>query len=279
MNVLSLFDGISCGQIALERANIPFQKYYASEIDCHAIRVTQANYPKTIQLGAVQHIKCEQLSVDLLFGGSPCQGFSYAGKQLNFDDPRSKLFFEYVRVLKEVQPKYFLLENVKMQQKFQDVISDNLGVAPIEINSNLVSAQNRVRLYWTNIPNVGQPLDKGVVLQDILDLTLPFDQPPFFDNYRSGNPLYFINEKHPCLRAIAGSRTRGIGICDKNDNWRKLTPNECEALQTVPKNYTLPVIHGRVRSNAQRYKLLGNGWTIDVIVHILKHIKETKWKN
>ena len=147
MNVLSLFDGVSCGQIALERAGIKVDNYYASEIDKHAITVTQNNYPNTIQLGDVQKWhEWELPKIDLLIGGSPCQGFSFAGKQLNFNDPRSKLFFEFVDVLKYYKPKYFLFENVKMKQEYQDVITEHLGVEPIEINSSLVSAQNRIRL-------------------------------------------------------------------------------------------------------------------------------------
>ena len=141
MKVLSLFDGISCGQVALERAGIKVDNYFASEIDKYAIKVTQKNYPNTIQLGDVCNIKGNELpKIDLLIGGSPCQGFSFAGKQLNFNDPRSELFFEFVRILKEVKPKYFLLENVKMKKEYQNVISKHLGVEPIEINSALVSA-------------------------------------------------------------------------------------------------------------------------------------------
>lgn len=181
MNVLSLFDGISCGRVALERAGIKVNKYYASEIDKYAIQIAQKNYPDTIQLGDVCDINNNGFiyskngnkkicydDIDLLIGGSPCQGFSFAGKQLNFSDPRSALFFEFVRLLKELKPKYFLLENVRMKQEFQDIISEHLGVKPIAINSNLVSAQNRYRLYWTNIPNVTQPEDKGIMLKDIV---------------------------------------------------------------------------------------------------------------
>ena len=157
MNVLSLFDGMSCGQIALNKADINIDNYYASEIDEYAIKVTQKNYPNTIQLGSVVDVKGTDLpKIDLLIGGSPCQGFSFAGKQLNFEDERSKLFFEYVRILKETKPKYFLLENVRMKKEYQDVISSALGVEPILINSNLVSAQERKRLYWTNISNITQ---------------------------------------------------------------------------------------------------------------------------
>lgn len=170
MKVLSLFDGISCGRLALARAGIPVEKYYASEIDKYAIQIAQKNYPDTIQIGDCTQVDFAKFrgEIDLVIGGSPCQGFSFAGKQLNFNDHRSKLFFEFVRAIREIQPKYFLLENVKMKQEFQDVISEHLGVQPIEINSALVSAQNRKRLYWTNIPNVGQPADKGILLKDIV---------------------------------------------------------------------------------------------------------------
>ena len=140
MNILSLFDGMSCGQIAINRVGIKYDNYFASEIDENAIQVTMDNYPNTKQLGDVTKIKSSDLpQIDLLIGGSPCQGFSFAGKQLNFDDPRSKLFFEFVRLKNECNPKYFLLENVKMRKDFQDIISKYLGVEPIEINSSTVS--------------------------------------------------------------------------------------------------------------------------------------------
>lgn len=170
INVLSLFDGISCGQIALERAGIKVENYFASEIDLSSIKVTQSNYPNTKQIGDVLNVASSSLpKIDLLIGGSPCQGFSFAGKQLNFDDPRSKLFFEFVRLKNECNPTYFLLENVKMKKEYQDVISSYLGVEPIMINSSLVSAQNRERYYWTNIPVSGLPDDKGLLLKDITE--------------------------------------------------------------------------------------------------------------
>ena len=148
INVLSLFDGMSCGQIALDKLGIKIKNYFASEIDKYAIKVTQSNYPNTIQLGDIKKIKGNDLpKIDLLIGGSPCQGFSFAGKGLNFNDSRSNLFFEFVRLLKECKPKYFLLENVKMKKEYQLIISKYLGVKPIEINSSLLSAQNRKRLY------------------------------------------------------------------------------------------------------------------------------------
>jgi len=168
INVLSLFDGMSCGRIALERAGIKVNNYFASEIDKHAIKVTQSNYPNTKQIGDVTKVKGVYLpKIDLLIGGSPCQGFSFAGKQLNFDDSRSKLFFEFVRLLEETNPKYFLLENVLMKKEYEQIITDHLGVEPIFINSALVSAQNRKRLYWTNIPNVNEPIDKGITWGDV----------------------------------------------------------------------------------------------------------------
>ena len=172
MNVLSLFDGMSCGQIALNKLGIKYDKYFACEIDKYAMQVTQHNFPDTIQLGDVQFVTKETFGthkIDLVIGGSPCQGFSFAGKMLNFDDPRSRLFFEYVRLVKDLKPKYFLLENVKMKKEYQNVITQYMGVEPIEINSALVSAQNRRRLYWTNIPNIEHPEDKGIVLKDIIE--------------------------------------------------------------------------------------------------------------
>jgi DNA (cytosine-5)-methyltransferase 3A len=397
MNVLSLFDGMSCGRIALERAGIPVTNYYASEIDKYAIQVAKKNYPDTHHIGDVTQVSADDLpEIDLLMGGSPCQGFSFAGKQLNFDDPRSALFFEFVRLLNETKPKYFLLENVRMKKEYQDVISEQLGVQPVKINSSLVSAQNRVRLYWTNIPNITQPEDKGIVLKHILETdyigddvkdtarnrrncrqddqkaftctatmykgagangmtlvknsdrciqdgwTVDRDKSHCLDaNYIKGGNLKSYFEKHrrqlvfsndglchigdadlkgndsikriyhpagksPTLTTMQGGHREPKIICGafrgryepdgttkqrlelrpdyktntltrvQKDNvavdidklkWRKLTPLECERLQTVPDNYTDGV------SNTQRYKMLGNGWTVDVIAHIFKGIK------
>ena len=185
LRVLSLFDGMSCGQLALQRLGIEVSTYYASEIDKYAIEVCQANFPETIQVGDVCNLKTEDFQdIDLILAGSPCQGFSFAGKQLAFADPRSALFFDFIRMLKGIKPKYFLLENVRMKQEFQDIITEQVSacypdfkggdlfgsqIKPILINSALVSAQNRQRLYWTNIPNIEQPEDKGIVLKDILE--------------------------------------------------------------------------------------------------------------
>lgn len=278
INVLSLFDGMSCGMITLERAGIKVNKYYASEICKYATKVSEYNYPNVVRLGDVTKVHYTNLGleidtsessmrvietdIDLLIGGSPCQGFSFAGKQLNFEDPRSKLFFEFVRLKNECNPKYFFLENVVMKKEYQDIISEHLGVQPIKINSSLVSAQNRKRLYWTNIPNIEQPIDKGILLQDILELE-------GVGVIKNLGKLSERNEKSMCLDASYykgadnhGQRTQIL----YDDMYRKLTPVECERLQTVPDNYTSCV------SNSQRYKMLGNRWTIDVIAHFFKNI-------
>ena len=258
IRVCSLFDGMSCAQLALQKAGIPITRYYASEVDKYAIKVTQANFPETVQLGDIRQVTADQVGdIDLLVGGSPCQGFSFAGKQLNFNDPRSKLFFEYVRLLKELKPKYFLLENVRMAQQSQDVISEQLGVEPIAINSNLVSAQNRYRLYWTNIPFT-IPEDKGIVLTDIIeDGMVDRDKSHCIDaNYFKGGNLKSYFEKH--RRQLVFNKA----------SYRKLTPVECERLQTVPDNYTNHV------SDTQRYKMLGNGMTVDIISSILGGISQ-----
>jgi len=382
MNVLSLFDGMSCGQIALNKAGIKYPNYFACEIDKYAIQVAQENFPDTVQLGDVTKVWTSKSwsqgkeygvlvapcrghhKIDLLMGGSPCQGFSFAGKQLNFDDPRSKLFFEFVRLKDSLQPKYFLLENVKMKKESQDIITEYLGVEPIEINSSLFSAQSRRRLYWTNIPFDKQIQDKGIVLKDILE-DLPFSEIPNYLNnkwcgrrrgdmvksitddkahcltasmwkgqiptfvkkpiqvgeatnikgFDSIKRVYSPNGKSPTLTTMQGGHrepkvaigrvinrrldehgvrkdsqkelpfTPQIEISDtdksnclttvQKDNvvvqdelYRKLTPLECERLQTVPDNYTNHV------SKTQRYKMLGNGWTVDVVSHIFGGINE-----
>ena len=295
MNVLSLFDGMSCGQIALDRLGIPVDQYFAAEIDPAAITVAKANYPNTRHLGDVRKVDADLLpKIDLLIGGSPCQGFSFAGKQLNFEDPRSQLFFEYVRLLRELKPRYFLLENVKMSKESERVISGLLGVEPIEINSNLVSAQNRRRLYWTNIPVNGLPADRGIKLADILEhghvdrekahcidanyfkggnpksyfgknrRQLVFEKPLIMQVARGKNAggLKAHNGKVPTLSANAWQHNNHLTF-DEGNTYRKLTPLECERLQTVPEGYTAHV------SNTQRYRMLGNGWTVDVVAHIL----------
>jgi DNA-cytosine methyltransferase len=326
MNVLSLFDGMSCGQIALNRAGIKYDNYFASEIDKPAIKVTMANYPNTIQLGSVTEVKAENLpKIDLLIGGSPCQGFSFAGKQLNFDDPRSSLFFEYVRLLRECNPKYFLLENVKMKKEYEDIISEHLGTEPIHINSEVFSAQDRKRSYWTNIIFSALPIENKSTVEDILESEVnirycidPKRSVVILDNEvkkrkigyigsdSQGNRIYSIHGKSICLCGEAGGLGAKTGLyalpcltqdridkrqdgrrfkpphskfytltaMDKhgvltNNFIRKLTPLECERLQTVPENYT------GIASDNQRYRMLGNGWTVDVIAHILRGIKES----
>jgi site-specific DNA-cytosine methylase len=276
MNVLSLFDGMSCGQIALNRLGIKYDKYFASEIDEYAIKVTQHNYPETIQIGDVLNVKGSDLpKIDLIFGGSPCQGFSFAGKRLNFDDPRSKLFFEFVRLRDELKPKYFLLENVKMKKEHEDVITEHMGVEPIRINSKLVSAQSRERLYWTNIPNIEQPEDKGVLVKDILDYTIQHKiLPPktiqtqifYAKNYKATGKAPTLTRElaHGWGKNITPKCYIEIKAITGED--RLFTPLECERLQTVPDNYSSIV------SNTQRFNLLGNGWTVDVITHIFKNM-------
>ena len=399
MKVLSLFDGMSCGQIALDQLGIPVEKYYASEIDKYAIKVTQANYPNTIQVGDVCNLNAEDYKdVDLIQAGSPCQGFSFAGKQLAFDDPRSALFFEFIRLLKAIKPKYFLLENVRMKKEFLQVMSQQVsecypeipfGIEPIFINSSLLSAQSRQRYYWTNIPGIKQPVDRGIVLRDILEDNFDSerDKAHCIDaNYYKGASVEQYKKKHrrqlvnkpkqvgvavdinghdvlkrvyspegksPTVntcqggnrepKVVTGGAFRGraydedgkrkdkdgnsvakqtkqmlelrkdnksnaittvgkdsvvveklpdksqtiksqyykssranferqgtfhaTGVQQEDLTWRKLTPLECERLQTVPDNYTNHV------SNTRRYAMLGNGWTVEVIKHIYKNME------
>lgn len=280
-NVLSLFDGMSCGQIALNKLGIKYDNYYASEIDEPAISVTQHNYPNTIQMGSITELKSSQLpKIDLLFGGSPCQSFSNAGNGKGFDG-KSGLFYDFVRLLKECKPTYFLLENVKMKKEWQDIISEELGVQPIKINSNLVSAQNRERLYWTNIPVVGLPDDRHIYIEDILDTN--FDSKYWLKERNTEllskkvniegapdiccidvyNKKFKKDRKSPTLTLPHHNSLRLL----QNGKFRKLTPNECERLQTVPVDYTNTGI-----ADIHRYSMLGNGWTVDVIAFIFSFI-------
>lgn len=356
--VVSLFDGCAMAYEALLRAGFKIKAYYASEVDKPAMQIAMKNHPDIIQMGDVTKLEGWMFpeKVDLLIGGSPCQGFSFAGKQLNFDDPRSKLFFEYVRLLEELKPEYFVLENVNMQKQFRDVITEKLGVEPININSNLVSAQNRNRWYWTNIKGLVLPMDKNILLKDIVHehstvdrpkslcllagydgkftpkryfeksihqaifdeigkYIVPFDKTlkilenetqkgkiGFFKTDSQGNRIYSIHKKSVTICGEAGGRFAKTGgylsgcitpdRVEKRQNGqrfneghkfytltgqdqrgvlvegyiRKLTPVECERLQTLPDNYTEGV------SNTQRYKMLGNGFTVDVIAHVLSFI-------
>jgi len=304
INVLSLFDGISCGQIALERAGIKVDKYYASEIDKNAIKVTQHNWQDTIQLGDVTKVQGENLpKIDLLIAGSPCQGFSFAGKQLNFEDSRSKLFFEFVRLLEEKKPKYFLLENVRMKQEHQDIITSYLKVKPITINSSLLSAQSRNRFYWTNIPNIKQPEDQKITFKNVAEVishplsvlsdaevTCQLKQllltSKYKDNFlwkrdKNGRILVMRPDKLKIQRIgrIANFNTKTeIITCltqpfvNDGEKLRKITPLEAERLQTVPDNYTSCI------SDNKRYHALGNGWTVDVIAHIFSSLPQ-EFKN
>ena len=381
INVLSCFDGCSGGQLALQKAGIDVGTYYASEIDKYAMQVTQANFPNTIQVGDITKVSLHRFQnhIDLMMGGSPCQGFSFAGHQLNFDDPRSKLFFDFIRIRDELLPKYVLLENVRMAKESQDIISKYMGCEPTKINSADVSPQSRNRLYWfvtydwdlgKYVPmHIPQPSKKNVVIRDILE-DLPFGEiPNYLANSWGGVPrgdkvksiddakancltasmykgqiptfikkpnpsaskdglirvgtanlkghdsikrVYSADRKAPTLTTMQGGhrepkismgrvvnrrldengvrkdnqmdlpftpkvevREDDVSNClttVEKDNvvvnrdeylWRKLTPLECERLQTMPDNYTNHV------SKTQRYKMIGNGWTIDVIAHIL----------
>ena len=282
INVLSLFDGISCGHIALDKAGIPINKYYASEIDKYAIKVTNKNYPETINLGDVTTVNGELFTekIDLLIGGSPCQGFSQAGKMKNFDDPRSKLFWEYVRILQEIKPKYFLLENVVMKQEWQDIISEALGVKPIMIDSSLTSAATRKRLYWTNIPGVGQPEDLGITFGDIRERDVQEGSIYYTDKgldwirrheKRTGKTLRIIGDSDKMQMLEASmykkySSQRFFGIEDTH-GLRYITVTECERCMNVPDGYT------DCCSNTQRYKQLGNGWEVNTITHIFRILK------
>ena len=365
IKVVSLFDGYAGAYEALKKLGIKVKSYQASEIDKPAMLVAKRNHPDIEYLGDVRFVNAvldDLENIDLLIGGSPCQGFSFAGKQLNFEDPRSKLLFEFVRLRDEIQPKYFLLENVFMKQEYQDVISSYLGVKPIEINSNLLSAQNRRRLYWTNIPGIRVPKDKGVLLKDIVherdsievlknlgayreksdksncidanywkgvdnhaqrtqivewlnEYIVPFDKTlrildkeiergkvGYFNKDCQSRRVYYIHDKAVTLCGDAGGGAAKMGQylfgcitpdrVDKRQNGqrfndgqkfyaltaqdqhgiliegyiRKLTPIECERLQTLPDDYTGGV------SKTQRYKMLGNGFTVDAIAHILSYM-------
>lgn len=329
MITLSLFDGMSCGQMALRKLGIEPDLYMASEVDGNAMKVTQRNFPKTAQIGDVTKVDPKSIArPDLLVGGSPCQGFSFAGNQLNFQHPESKLFFEYARLLEALKPRLFLLENVVMKKEYEDVISGILGVKPLLINSNLMSAQNRKRLYWTNIEGVEQPEDKKIGWGQVREHGVK-DYKHYYthkamqwlanESIKKGRPLMIhkADEKMQMLEAnhhkkyssqrffavadhdegidtgkfpvyggenpesgpikielkdgrlVATKDGKEHGITRPGDlpdgrfGLRYVTPLECERLQTVPDGYSAAV------SDTQRYRMLGNGWTVDVISHIL----------
>jgi site-specific DNA-cytosine methylase len=296
MNVLSLFDGMSCARIALDRAGIKYENYFASEIDKYAVKVAMANYPSTIQLGDVTKWQDWNLpKISTLVAGFPCQAWSVAGKQKGLEDSRGALALVLLDIfnhLKSINPNiYFLFENVRMKKENLDFMDNLFGTKHIMINSALVSAQNRVRCYWTNIPNVTQPSDKGILLKDIIESgEVDRDKSYCIDaNYFKGGSLKNYIEKSrrqvvlnqgerrlqgfepmdSCVRIGEigkGGQGAKTGLYLTNNTVRKLTPLECEKLQTVPENFTNHV------SDTQRYKMLGNGFTVDVIAYILKQI-------
>ena len=306
INVLSLFDGISCGQLALQRANIEVGNYYAYEIEPNAISITQKNFPNTIQCGDVTTADFTQYNgkIDLLIGGSPCTHWSCAKnhtakvKKEKFINEGIgwELFKQYIRALHEVKPKYFLYENnYRISQNIIDNISLELGVEPILINSELVSAQNRKRLYWTNIPNITQPKDKGILIKDIIvhddSLIKHFDDRIRntliestnyikYDlsgkgHYSQQDRLYFLDGKAP---TIPKSRTETkFNVYLGDETYKKTCPIEVERLQTLPDNYTeYGIKDGQLIKipKTRRFEAIGNGWTVDVISHILSFMKK-----
>ena len=274
VNVLSLFDGMSCGQLALNKANIQYDNYFASEIKKHAIETTQHNFPNTIQLGDVHHIKASQLpNIDLLIGGSPCQNLTYLNSKgrAGLEGEKSKLFYEYVRILNETKPTFFLLENVgSMKINDRDIITKIMGVEPIKFNSSIVSAQKRNRLYWTNIPFAGLPPDKGIVLEDIVDRNAPREE-----NWSNKKQAFVLRKNETMYVNIDGDKAipvtaRGYSawntqfITNYDGMIRDLTLKEYKKLQTIPNWYHFPCIKSKATN------LIGDGWTIDVIAHFLK---------
>lgn len=275
-NVLSLFDGCSIGYEALKAEGIVFNKYFASEIDKNAIKVSKENFPEIIHLGDVKNIGVENVeNIDLLIGGSPCQGFSTIGKQLNFEDERSALFFEFIRLKKLLKPKWFLLENVPMKKEWAKLISDFIEVDFVEINSKIVSAQSRRRLYWTNIP-IQQIKEKNVFLDDIIDSDLIIDAPKnFAKRVPLGSPKYIdpYNQKAITGRKSTTLRTNinngNMWVRMNNGEYRNLTLNECRKLQTTEIDFSCV-------SEQQAKKMLGNGWTTEIIQNIFKGLKNGK---
>lgn len=318
MNVLSLFDGMSCGKIALDNLGIKYDNYFASEIDKHAIQVSKNNHNNVIHIGDVTKLVTRngklvvndvEYTINVILAGSPCTGFSVAGKQLNFNDPQSKLFFEFVKLKNELNPKYWLLENVRMKKQYSTAISELLEVPYVSINSALVSAQNRIRLYWANF-EITQPEDKGIMLKDILES--PLGVPLNYSSSGRGNKKVEARVtdavKAACLTATGYSNRSSTNVVQINPDksaggkqphmqdrvdsvlgksccltaafanrckvgvdmvsYRDLTILEQERLQTLPERYTQGV------SERQRSKMIGNGWTIKVIEHILRPLKE-----
>ena len=302
MNVLSLFDGMSCGQIALNRAGIKYDNYFASEIDKNAIKVTKTNYPNTIHIGDVTKVSykdgiletetgCYKVGIDLVIGGSPCQSFSIASTNGKKDykppglEGKSRLFYEYLRILKEVEDcnseVKWLLENVKMSENSKLQLDTYLGVCGVYINSNLVSFQNRSRYYWSNIP-FSVPSDKGIDFQNHKeegDLSMyklnptPSRIKMWSNGVGRNNSAGCANVTHArkiyCL-TTKQDRAPNSGLVEYEDFCRYLTRQELEQAQTVPIGYTDCLSYGQMQS------VLGNGWTVDVIAHIFKGLKEIK---
>lgn len=293
MKVLSLFDGIATGRLALERAGIPVDVYYASEIDNYAIQIATKNYPDIIELGDITKINFTDekfKDIDIIIGGSPCQDLSNykydRGEVTGLNGEKSGLFYFFITALRTIKPKYFLLENVaSMEDRWRDLMSEILGVQPIMINSALVCAAERKRYYWTNIPNVTQPEDKHIFLKDIVldnvDEKYYYTKYPItvhdgdvkvkatihLNGHRQAKEVYGLN--HKCNTLLCdGNGGNLVKKIYQNERVRKLTPIEYERLQTLPDNYTEGV------SNSRRYSAIGNGWTTDVISHIFKGLKE-----
>ena len=274
-NVLSLFDGLSCGQLALEKAGFTYNNYYASEIKSHAIAVTQHNFPNTIQMGDVTKLTGEDFSepISLLIGGSPCQDLTIMGKNRNgLEGDKSILFFEYVRLLNELKPKYFLLENVaSMKNVDREIITETLGVEPILINSKLLSAQHRRRYYWTNIPVDGLPDDLGISLNDIIDRNAAPEEHmsekkiAFINNKKDGTMWVRLDgEKSMPITARGYAAWNTQFVTNTDGLIRDLTLSEYKALQTIPEWYEFPILKSKATD------LIGDGWTVDVIAYLLQ---------
>jgi len=289
MNVLSLFDGISCGQVALNRAGILIDNYYASEVKKIAIETTQRNYPNTIQLGDVCKISYRdgvlytengnyETTIDILIGGSPCQNFSFANSYQAQEDyglngEKSKLFYEYLRLKEEIKPKYFLLENVVMKKESEKQLSEYLGVDSICINSNLLSYQNRNRLYWTNIPNVTTPKDKNINFQDYKDINVErleeakVNRTPSRELMWDGKCANVTYAKKVKCLTRKQDRWNNSGLIEYKDFCRFLTRRELELAQTLPAGFCDNLTFNQVQD------VTGDGWTVDVIAHIFKGLK------
>jgi site-specific DNA-cytosine methylase len=286
LRVLSLFDGLSCGRIALERAKVPVEVYFASEIDIHAESISRYNYPDIVRLGDVNKIDFRDLGrIDLVLAGSPCQSFSTAGKQKGFQDPRGQLFWQFIRALDELEPRYFLLENVRMSEFSEKVISESVGVIPKQINSSTVSAQSRTRLYWTNIPVI-QPLpNSGIYLDEIIEWDAPWIQIAPAGESRIRGERY---NTRPILVSKGKARRRSAPLMtamtsfyhpyyvQTDQGYRSPTITEVERLQTLPDGYTEFGDYGDgepvALSKHRRVHATGNGWTVDVIKHLLEGI-------